>query len=207
MAAVVAAHHVGLWQQRREPSTHYSNMQLTGLMPSYETSRSVTTTPVSRSFTPTTTHMDISMPLFSTNGLPTSVPYQSGAFAFDSIPVNPYNMQQTSYYPSNASQTVSYAPVSEIRPLPTVRDTRSAFITDRTPVVKSESTSPIQSNSMFNDPAYAVECKRSSSEPLEGSGINFATDVDTLMKAIQAKQTTTVPQQETRVGTYNPLFW
>lgn len=177
-------------------------MHLTGLMPSYDTSREVTSPPATRSYQPTTTHMDISMPLFSTNGLTTSVPYQSGAFAFDPIP-NAYAMQQTSFYSPNIPQTVSYAAVPEVQPLATVRDARNAFPVGRMPVVKAESTSPIQSNPMFNDTSYATECKRSSSEPSESSGINFATDVDTLMRAIQAKQTDTPQGQEPKVGFYS----
>lgn len=174
-------------------------MHLTGLMPSYDTSRTVTNPPVSRTFQPTTTHMDINMPLFSTNGLTTSVPYQAGAFAFDPIPVNPYNMQQTSYYSPNISHPVSYAAAPDVQALPTVRDSRNAFLIERDPMVKSESASPIQSHPLFSDTSYAADCKRSSSEPSEGSGINFATDVDTLMKAIQAKQTNAPQRQESKV--------
>lgn len=178
-------------------------MHLTGLMPSYDTSRTVTNPPVSRTFQPTTTHMDINMPLFSTNGLTTSVPYQAGAFAFDPIPVNPYNMQQTSYYSPNISHPVSYAAAPDVQALPTVRDSRNAFLIERDPMVKSESASPIQSHPLFSDTSYAADCKRSSSEPSEGSGINFATDVDTLMKAIQAKQTNAPQRQESKVRSYS----
>lgn len=199
MAAVIAPHHPSLWSQRRDPSTHFSHMHLPGVMASYDASREVITTPVSRSFQPTTTHVDIGMPLFSTNGLATSVPYQSGAFAFDPIP-NAYTMQQASFYSPNIPQTGSYAAVPEVQPLPTVREARNAFTMDRIPLVKAESTSPIQSSSIFNDTSCAAECKRSSSEPSEGSGINFATDVDTLMRAIQAKQTDTPQPQRPKVG-------
>ncbi|KAF1851143.1 uncharacterized protein K460DRAFT_28466 [Cucurbitaria berberidis CBS 394.84] len=189
MAVVVASHHTDLWQQRREPPTHYSTMHLAGLMPSYDASRGVTAPPVSRNFQPTTTHMDINMPLFSTNGLTTSVPFQSGAFAFDPISTNPYNMQQPSFYTSNNLHNVSYARVPEVQPLPAVQGAGNTFMVDRIPIVKCESSSPVQSNPLFNHTSYATECKRSSSEPSERSSINFVTDVDTLMKAIQAKQT------------------
>jgi hypothetical protein len=195
MAAVVASHHIGLWQERREPSIHIPNMHLANMMPPYETSRAVTNAPVSRSYHPTSSHMDINMPLFSTHGLTTSVPYQSGAFAFDPISANPYNMQQASYYSSNLSHSVSYGASPDVQSLSTVRNARNAFNS----LVKSESTSPIQSNPMYNEAAYAAECKRSSSEPTEGSGTNFATDVDTLMRAIQAKQTTSVQPMEPKV--------
>jgi hypothetical protein len=139
--------------------------------------------------------MDINLPLFSTNGLTTSVPYQSGAFAFDPVSVNPYNMQQASYYSPNIPHSMSYTASPDVQSLPTVRDARNVF----NAMVKSESTSPIQSNPMYNDTSYATECKRSTSEPTEGSNTNFATDVDTLMRAIQAKQTNSPQSLEPKV--------
>jgi hypothetical protein len=194
MAAVVASHHIGLWQERREPSIHIPNMHLANMMPPYDTSRTVTNAPVSRSFHPTSTHMDINMPLFSTHGLTTSVPYQSGAFAFDPTSVNPYNMQQASYYSPNLPHSASYAASPDVQSLSTVRDARNAFHS----MVKAESTSPVQSNPIYNGAVYAAG-KRSTSEPTEGSGTNFATDVDTLMRAIQAKQPTSPQPLEAKV--------
>jgi hypothetical protein len=179
--AAVASHHIGLWQEQREPSIHIPNIHLASMMPPYDTSRTVTNAPISRSFQPTSTPMDINLPLFSTNGLTTSVPYQSGAFAFDPVSVNPYNMQQASYYSPNMPHSMSYTAAPSMQPLSTVRDARNVF----NPMVKSESTSPVQSNPMYNN-SYAAECKRSTSEPAEFGGVNFATDVDTLMRAIQA---------------------
>jgi hypothetical protein len=197
MAAVVAHHHSGLWNRRPEPSFHISDIHFTGMMPSYSSQRTASSTPSLRNFPPPTTHMDISLPLFTANVLATSVPYQSGAtFAYDSS-VNPYNMQQSNMpqaysmnYTANMSPPVSYAGPVDPQPLPTVREVRNVFALDGNHMVKSESASPVQSNPMFNDASYATECKRSTSEPAEMAGINFATDVDTLMKAIQAKQTT-----------------
>ena len=194
MAAVVSSQHAGLWSRQTELSTHIADMHYTNMIPSYNTHRTVTSAPSSRSFQPTATHMDMSMPLFPTNVLATSVPYQSGGFAFDSIPVNPYNMQ--SIYPMSYSPNVSpvaYAGSPGPRPIPIVREARSAFGVDRNAVVKSESTSPVQPSLPFTNPSYGVECKRSSTEPAEQTDINFATDVDTLMKAIQAKQSGSSP--------------
>ena len=172
------------------------------MMPPYDTSRTVSNAPVSRIFQPTSMHMDINLPLFSTNGLTTSVPYQSGAFAFDPVSVNPYNMQQASYYPPNMPHPMSYAASPDVHSLPIVRDARNVY----NPMVKSESTSPIQSIPMYNDTSYAAECKRSTSEPTEGSGINFATDVDTLMRAIQAKQTDSPQPLEPKVCILTCIF-
>jgi hypothetical protein len=194
MAAAVAHHHTNLWHRRTEPSFHISDIHFTGMMPSYNTQRTASDNTSLRGFPPSTAHMDISLPLFASNELATSVPYQSaGSFAYDAS-VNPYSMQHSSMsqtypmnYPAVISPPVSYAGSAESQSLPAAREARSAYTLDGTHVVKSESASPVQSNPVFNNTAYATECKRSSSEPVEISGINFATDVDTLMKAIQAK--------------------
>ncbi|KAL6704645.1 DNA-binding transcription factor [Coniothyrium glycines] len=198
MAAVLASHHPGLWQERREPSIHIPNMHLANMMPTYDMPRPVTNVPAPRNFQPTTTHMDMGMPLFTTHGLTSSVPYQSGSYAFDNVSVNPYNMQQGSYFSANIAHAVSYATTPDTHALSTVRDTRTSFIAERNAMVKSEGTSPVHSNSIFNDASYASEYKRSTSEPTEVSNTNFVTDVDTLMRAIQAKQSNSSPSQESK---------
>lgn len=207
MTAVVATHHADLWHRRTEPSIHVPEMHFTGLMPSYQSQRAATTAPSLRGYPSTTTHMDISMPLFSANALATSVPYQSsGTFSYESV--NPYDMQQghmahssiQQNYPMNYTPTlsppVSFSRTVDSQALPTVREVRSAFVMNGSHVVKSESASPVRLQTSFNDASYATDCKRSTSEPTETTGINFATDVDTLMKAIQAKQPTTPLRQE-----------
>jgi hypothetical protein len=203
MAAAVAHHQQNLWHRRTEPSFHISDIHFTGMMPSYNTQRTANGATSLRGFPSSTAHLDISLPLFTSNGLATSVPYQSaGSFAYDAS-VNPYNMQQSSMsqnysmnYPSSMSPPVSYAGPTDSHSLPAVREVRSAYTLDGTHVVKSESASPVQSNPLFSHTAYTTECKRSTSEPVEISGINFATDVDTLMKAIQAKHTASSQQPE-----------
>ena len=130
-----------------------------------------------------------------------SVPYQSGTFAFDSLATNPYNLQQAFpvTYPATIPQTMSYPAVSEIQPLPTVRTARNGFANMRNPVVKAESTSPVQSHHAINGLPYVENYQRSTSEPSETNNINFATDVDTLMRAIQAKQTNGSSQEPMKV--------
>jgi hypothetical protein len=134
--------------------------------------------------------MDMGMPLFTTNAMTTSVPYQSGVYAYDSMPVNPYNMQQAFpiNYTSNVPQVMSYGSPSDAHSMSTVREPRNVYSVDRHSMVKAESTSPMQSSQMYHDMSYARDVKRSHSEPTESTTVDFATDVDTLMKAIQAKQ-------------------
>jgi hypothetical protein len=172
---------------------HVPTMNISGLMAPYETPRSVTDSPVSRAYHPTTSHMDMGMPLFTTHAMTTSVPYQSGVYAYDSMPVNPYNMQQTFpiNYSSNVPQVMPYGSPSDAHALSAVREQRSVYPVDRHSMVKAESTSPMQPSQVYHDMAYARDAKRSHSEPTESTSAEFATDVDTLMKAIQAKQTST----------------
>lgn len=157
-----------------------------------------------RDYPATTAQMDISMPLFSAGVVATTLPYSSGGgvFAYDST--NPYNMQQhtlpqnysLNYAPSAMTTPVSFAGTAETQPLSIVGEGQHAFAACASHAVKSESASPVQSQPLYNDVSYGTECKRSSSEPTETTNINFATDVDTLMKAIQAKETTTPQRQE-----------
>lgn len=163
-------------------------MNLPGLMPPFEPQRSINNPapPSPRTYQQPTSTVEMSLPLFSTNGLTSSVPYQSGAFAFDPIPLNPYNMQQTypMGYMADVPQNVSYARSSLIQQMPAHHEGRPTFPTDS----KSVTASPLQCSASFHGSPYATELERSRSEPTEGTGINFATDVDTLMRAIQAKQ-------------------
>ncbi|KAH5617345.1 hypothetical protein HBI23_258450 [Parastagonospora nodorum] len=202
MAAVVAHQHADLWH-RRVDHFHIPDVHFTGMMPQCENQRTGVIAPTSQSFLPATTHMDLSLPLFSVNGLPTLVPYQSSeTFAYDPS-VNPYNMQQSTMQPyysmnytSNLSPAVSYADRTEHQPVANVHEARHDFALDGAHLVKAESASPAQSSPLYSNTSYTSEYKRSSSEPMDLFNIKFATDVDTLMKAIQAKQTTLAQKQE-----------
>ncbi|KAF2798356.1 zinc finger protein-like protein OZF [Melanomma pulvis-pyrius CBS 109.77] len=199
MTAVVASHHPGLWHRRPDQTIHVPNMNMSGLVSSYDSSsRTVTLPPTSRAYQATTSHMDINMPMFPAHTMATSMPYQPGVFAFDTLPVNPYNMQHAFpvNYPQPAPHSTGYAGTTSIPQVPTSRDAPSEFSVERTPPVKAESSSPVQSSPMYHDAPNSNDFKRSNSEPEDGCAIDFATDVDTLMKAIQAKQKPAPPQQQ-----------
>jgi hypothetical protein len=179
-------------------------MNMSGLVPSYDNpSRTATNPPTSRAFQPTTSHLDINMPLFSTHPLTTSVPYQPGAFAFDSLSVNPYNMQQAFpvSYPPSIPHAVTYpGGTADMQTLPTVREARNGFPMERgTPPVKAENNSPVQPSQLFTDMSYSEDYKNANPESGETSGIDFSTDVDTLMKAIQAKAKPAQQRQQPKV--------
>ncbi|KAL5119111.1 DNA-binding transcription factor [Pleosporales sp. CAS-2024a] len=203
MVAVLSHQQAGLWHRRLD-HFHIPDVHYTGMMPSYHTQRDGDNASSLRTFQPTTTQMDMSLPLFSSNAVATtSLPYQHGAFAYDSS-VNPYNMQHSdissSYptnYPCSLTPAISFAEKSGQQTVPVVPDTRHAFALEGPHMVKAESASPARASPAFNNATYAPNFKRSSSEPAESNNITFATDVDTLMKAIQAKQTT--PPQKPEV--------
>lgn len=200
MAAVVASHHPGLWQHRSDQHLHFPNMNMASFSTSYEDAqRGATSPPVSGPFQAASNHLGIhGLPMFSTQTMTTSVPYQSGSFAFDSLAANPYNMQQAFpvSYQQAMTQNVSYSGASDVQPLPIVRSARNGFTSIRNHDVKSETTSPIQSQHGLSEEAYSGSYKRSTSEPSESAEGNFATHVDTLMRAIQAKQSTGSPSKD-----------
>lgn len=184
---MVASQHADLWQRRSQPTFHMPDMNLSGL--SYAAPRTVANPPDTRAYHQTSSTFGMSMPLFSAHGVSTSVPYQPGAFAFDPIPVNPYNMQQaySEGFVSDVPQNVSYTRSSLAQQIPPPQETHGTFSTDRH-VSKSSTASPLQSSPPYHVYHFGAELQRSRSEPSDGSSINFVTDVDTLMKAIQAKQ-------------------
>lgn len=188
MTTMVMSHHVDVWQQRNQPAYNMSNMNLSTLMPPYETPRSVTNPPTSRGYHQTSS-VEMSLPLFSASGLTSSVPYQPGSYAFDPVQVNPYDMQQTysMSYAAEVPQNLSYTRSSLHQQMPALQDARS-FHSPNQYSSKSATASPLQSSPSYQRSHYAAELERPRSEPVDSTSINFATDVDTLMRAIQAKQ-------------------
>ncbi|KAF1957545.1 zinc finger protein OZF [Byssothecium circinans] len=191
MAAVIAPQHPQIWHHQPEHTLHIRDMDMTGL-PIYDASHNMMTgQSTSRGYPTASSHINMQMPLFSAHGLTTTMPYQPGAFAFDTLPANPYNMQQAfpiSYTPE-ISPTVSYGGSSDIQRLPTVPEARNGFAMGSTPPVKCESSSPVQSSPIFRSTSYSGSIKQEGNEAGCGGNVAyFSTHVDTLMKAIQAKQ-------------------
>lgn len=177
---MVASHPVDMWQ-RNQQAYPMSNIY-------YDPPRSVTNPPSSRGYQQTS-NVEMSLPLFSATPLTTSVPYQSGSYAFDTVPVNPYDMQQTypMGYAADVPQNLSYARSNLVQPMPALQDARSVYSANQYSS-KSATASPLQSSPSYHRSSYDAELERPRSEPVEGTNIHFSTDVDTLMKAIQARQ-------------------
>jgi len=153
-------------------------------------------------------------PLFP-NPAVTSMQFQSGVFAFDNMAVNPYSVQQPfniQYPPAAMSHPAPYsAPVEVVPTSPNTMEQQHANMraAHRSPSVKSENRSPIQQqqnqsqNQNFSGAPgnYSEEYKsNNNSTDAEGGLVSFSTDVDTLMRAIQAKTKTTPsgqPEPET----------
>jgi hypothetical protein len=196
MAAIVAPQHTSLWQAQAEQVLHVPSMHMSGVLSTYDTSRTVTN-PATSSTPFRTVHaqMDMAVPHFPNHSLSTAVPYQSGSFAFDTMSVNPYNLQQhfAVTYPSTAPSSVAYHGATGVPPLPTLRGTRGGFTVGGTsppsmPVIKAEASSPVQQSQLYSDVVNNSDYQRTNSDTGVGNNSNFSTHVDTLMKAIQSKQ-------------------
>jgi hypothetical protein len=142
-------------------------------------------------------------PLFSAITMPKSVQYQSSAIIPYNSSVHPHNMQEGSIpqtyamgYPSAKIPIVSHAASSAPQSLHGVEELYHPIDVHSHHMVKSESASPVQRAPIYSDVSYATNCKKSACELAEATNLAFTTDVDTLMKAIQAKQTDSMQKQE-----------
>ncbi|KAF2666360.1 hypothetical protein BT63DRAFT_56870 [Microthyrium microscopicum] len=187
MAAMVAPQQSqALWDPSRRsgPVMHMNSMPMNSMVPA-------SSAPSSRSYH--TSHVELQMPMFQPTSGPVSMPFQAGAYGFDITAMNQYPVQQT--YNMNYQHPVpppaSYPPNSNdiSAPVPLVRDARNALPSiSREIPVKSEVHSPTH----YND--HSTETIKSSSPDDDGPSIVFTTDVDCLMRAIQAKSNP-APQQ------------
>jgi len=117
--------------------------------------------------------------------------------------VNPYSVQQpfNMTYPNSMAHAATYPGTTEISSsLTNPVEARNTYpIMNRSPTIKAETHSPVQPSQIFPEPSY-IEDYRSASAGETETGITFSTDVDTLMKAIQAKsRPTQSPEQATKV--------
>jgi hypothetical protein len=168
-------------------------MPMSTVMPSFGALSRTTSGPQSTN-TYQTTRMDASMPMFPSAPTGTTVPYQSGIYAFDNMAVNPYNIQQT-YGVSYQPQTTTYTAPGITAGLPHVREARNTLSVthNASPIVKPENESPVQQTQVFSTLETGEQQHATGDSE---NNINFSTDVDVLMKAIQAKSK---PQRQTAV--------
>jgi len=182
MAAMVASQHGGMWQRRSSQVMQMSSMGVPTMVPSSAA------TPTTRPYQQPN-HIELSMNMFPTSSAPSMVPFTTGAYGFDLTNMNQYQVPQN--YNIGYSSAVQPAPAyqtapTELSAIPHVREARNAVPSiNRSPSVKTEAQSPVQQNQVFSEGGEAL---RDSQADSSLGGVIFSTDVDCLMKAIQAKQ-------------------
>ncbi|KAL1626658.1 DNA-binding transcription factor [Diplodia seriata] len=168
-----------------------------------QTSPMVNNMPSSQAYT--TSQIDQQLPFFQTCGPQTSVPSYSTSFAYeplDSTSAYSFNQGFGVNYQQNPQSSSSYLPHSSY---PSGLPQSSYQLDSRGQPVKPELGSPVEPYQQMGDLSLSGEDYRmtSSGESDSGSaGINFNTDVDTLMRAIQAKQKT--PEQQPQQQQHRP---
>lgn len=200
MAAIVAHQHPGFWQRRS--SGHGTHMGMPAYIPTSTTNQRLYPS----------THIDLTVPIFG-QPVQNHIPLQNGSYGFGGLSVNPYNVQQHSpvtYTPSftqAANFPGGFGFSNSIPQVPAARNSISG-VSHRSPSIKTEQSSPIQSSRVFNEPSAMDDYKNSSSSDSDGGGVAFNTEVDVLMRAIQGK--TQQPQaqqsqQPTRAVVDSPI--
>jgi hypothetical protein len=181
MATVAASHNIRCWEEELEPPTQIHGMSYNQNF--HYTLQNVTNALVSHECQPVFNNINTNLPFYSTNTFFSSA---DETFAYD-IPI-----LQPTPYPPNMSSLVSYPQTHNLEPAHAPYDTSS-------PIIKSEVTSQTQPCMTYAVLSPAIKLERSTSEPTEDGGISSATDVDTLMRAIQAKQAKPSREPEQKV--------
>lgn len=196
MAAVDASPQGGIWQRRSSLALQIP-LSMPGMIPTFEAStRPTTNPPISQLYAPS--HLDLALPMFQPPALGVPMSLQAAAYAFDSGAASTYGMQQTLgsiAFPATFPQAATYSGGSDILPNPPCPREDSLSMLRRSPSVKAEIHSPVQSSLLFNASGFVDDYKHSSSSDSE-QGIIFSTDVDILMKAIQSKTAPTQRRQQ-----------
>jgi uncharacterized Zn-finger protein len=197
MAAMVA-HPGALWPQEQRRSSQVMNMSPVGMQAMIPTSQPATSRPYQSN------QMELSMPMFANTSMAPSMSFQSGAYGFDLTTLNQFPVQQPmnfSFQPQLQHAATFPQTSSDMTPSVTVAEARTISAVHRSPSVKTE-PSPVDhihgqlfpGTTPVDDSAPA-----SSTESTETpGGINFSTEIDNLMRAIQSKTKSTnspAPQQ------------
>lgn len=193
MTAVDAPRQGGIWQRRSSLALQMPNLSMAGMMPTFDAPmRPTMNPPISESYA--APQLDLTMPMFQAPALEVPMSMQAGAYAFNPNAASTYAMQQTlnsMAFPATLTHAATYPGGSDMITDAAQYRRNSIPMLHRSPSVKAEMHSPIQPSLLFNDPNFVDDYKHSSSSDSE-LGITFSTDVDILMKAIQAK---TAPAQ------------
>lgn len=129
------------------------------------------------------THFEQTYPVYSNNHVGYNLSYQTG---YDYVPQQPQGMVQSYHAPAPQHHTMQPPPNMYVPPPPVTLNTGLHGLRDHTspqqsPIVKRERGSPQQ-------PQPAIVRSMTDNDP-NGDETGAKTDVDTLMRAIQAKTT------------------
>ncbi|KAF2143046.1 uncharacterized protein K452DRAFT_331687 [Aplosporella prunicola CBS 121167] len=193
MTAVMAPQHTGSWPRRDEYSMHMPAINLSTLPSPYASSSSSSQASSSRVMPSSQAQQyhsqpyDSQVPYFQTCGPPSSMSHSySTSFAYDPVESTAYTVQPSfsMSYPPASAPAPSYLGSSVLQSgLPTYPHI------GRSPPVKTETHSPVEAYQQFSELRLGDDYRvASSGESDNGAGTAFHTDIDTLMKAIQAKQ-------------------
>lgn len=196
MTAMVA-HPGALWPQEQRRSSQVMNMSPVGMPAMVPTSQPQTSRPYQ------TSQMELNMPLFgAATSMAPSMSFQSGAYGFDLSAMNQYPVQQPlnfSFQSQLQHATTFPQTSSEMSPSVTVTEARTNVPhVHRSPSVKSE-PSPIDDihTQVFPVPTEDSTPATTTEITEAPGGIAFNTDIDCLMRTIQAKsQSTGTPVQQ-----------
>ena len=174
------------------------SLSMSSMFPHFDaTARAPTAPPAQRAYPPST--VDLTMPMFQSHGFNGSLPFQQPSqYGYENHSQAQYGMQPTYGIHQSTQmphQSTAYQPsASVVSSLPQVRDARNAFPpVNRSPSVKTENPSPATATStssatVFAEPAAINAAAHQHEPPVKTeTGSLFATDVDTLMRMIQAK--------------------
>lgn len=189
MAAMVAQHNSNLWHRRPDEHMHAPHMPAPNLLPFDASARPASTPNVPRAFQ--NGRPDVSMPIFQSAPIASTVSYHPPVYVFDNLAANPYGIQQSyapQYPPALNHNASSYPGASQMAPgLPHVREARNGFGVPEPPQDhKAEAVSPVRQSPMAHEPPPSKELHPTGPADADG-GVSFSTDVDTLMRAIQSQ--------------------
>ncbi|KAI9810966.1 MAG: hypothetical protein M1827_005697 [Pycnora praestabilis] len=140
---------------------------------------------------------DMNMSSYSNPGLGHPMPFQAAGYSYGTTPSNNYHHQMASSgysnsYPQHPHPFAMANGIGMPQAIPQVRDVRNNFPQgNRSPPVKREDEVQFRPNNIPQGINTSPINKLSNS----GSEVEFATDVDTLMKAIQTKSQPAQPVQ------------
>jgi hypothetical protein len=184
MATVITAQPNNLWQRQPDVYINIPFMGMSDFQPTCGTFKTYTNPILSRTFQEGPS-VGSTMSTYSSNPMGKSMPYHPSGIPFDSVLANTYTLPP--HFPIRYANPVGFQTTASVQSSPPVRHERQQVASESNPrpgpVVKVETSSPVQSSNVLSELPVKDTCEQTSTPRA-----NFNTHIDTLMKAIQAKQ-------------------